>query len=130
MKKKIKNYKYICHIHTKKSLHKLLLGPNWREYIYDNLIGSREIISEILNDFEKNEKLGFIFPEAYYDIIKGIFDFDNSNFALHIYNAGLDQGRICSIRHIARGISGSGTSDPLPLPAAASSRLCGPLSGR
>ena len=86
MKKRIKDYKYICHIHTKKSNHKLLLGTNWREYIYNNLIGSREIISEILYDFEKNEKLGFVFPEAYYDIIKFIYDFDNSNLALHIFH--------------------------------------------
>ena len=86
MKKKYKNYKYICHIHTKKSVHKLFLGNNWREYIYENLIGSKEIISNILSDFEKNEKLGFIFPEAYYDLIKGIKDFDNSNLALNIHN--------------------------------------------
>ena len=62
------------------------MGSNWREYIYDNLIGSKETISEILNDFEKNEKLGFIFPEAYYDLIKGIKDFENTNLALHVSN--------------------------------------------
>ena len=86
MKRKFKNYKYICHIHTKKSIHKLFLGANWREYIYENLIGSKEVISEILYDFETNEKLGFIFPEAYYDIIKKIKDFDNTNLALNLHN--------------------------------------------
>ena len=86
MKRKFKKYKYICHIHTKKSVHKLFLGSYWREYIYENLIGNKEIISEILYDFEKNEKLGFIFPEAYYDLIKGIKDFENTNLALHFQN--------------------------------------------
>jgi len=86
MKNKFKKYKYICHIHTKKSVHKVSLGKNWREYIYHNLIGNKMIISEILCDFEKNEKLGFIFPEVYYDIIKGIYDFENTNFGLHIIN--------------------------------------------
>ena len=86
MKGKIKGYKYICHIHTKKSVHKKGLGTNWREYIYENLIGNKEIISEILYDFETYEKLGFIFPEAYYDIIKGLKDFENINLALHIHN--------------------------------------------
>ena len=86
MKRKFKKYKYICHIHTKKSVHKLFLGTYWREYIYENLIGNKEIISEILYDFEKNEKLGFIFPEAYYDLIKGIKDFENTNLALHFQN--------------------------------------------
>jgi len=81
-----KYYKYICHLHTKKSLHKKLLGLNWSEYIYQNLIGSRKIISNIICDFEENDKLGFIFPENYYEIIKGIKDFDNSNLALHAIN--------------------------------------------
>ena len=45
-----------------------------------------KIINEILYDFEQNEKLGFIFPEAYYYIFKKIKDFDNSNFAFHLVN--------------------------------------------
>ena len=83
MKIQYKNYKYICHIHTKKSNHKSLLGANWRNYIYSNLIGSKTIISEILYDFENNEKLGFLFPEIYYDLKKDIFGFDYVNFALN-----------------------------------------------
>ena len=83
MKKKYKQYKYICHIHTKKSYHKSLLGANWRHYLYKNLIGSEKIVSEVLFDFEKNEKLGFIFPEIYYDLNKEVNDFDNINFFLN-----------------------------------------------
>ena len=83
MKKKFKNYKYICHIHTKKSNHKSLLGANWRNYIYSNLFGSEKLISDILFDFENNKKLGFIFPEVYYDLIKDIHGFDYKNFFLN-----------------------------------------------
>ena len=83
MKKKYKYYKYLCHIHTKKSNHKSLLGANWRNYIYSNLIGNKEIVSNILFDFETNKKLGFIFPETYYDIIKDIYGFDNTKFSLN-----------------------------------------------
>ena len=83
MKSKYKNYKYICHIHTKKSNHKSLLGKNWRKYIYSNLLGSGELISEILFDFENNKKLGFIFPEVYYDLIKDIHGFDYKKFFLN-----------------------------------------------
>ena len=86
MKTKYKKYKYICHVHTKKSSHKSLLGFNWRNYIFSNLIGSEKIISEILYDFETNQKLGFIFPEIYYEIIKDVFGFDNVNFALNLPN--------------------------------------------
>ena len=61
--------KYICHIHTKKSNHKSLLGENWRNYIYSNLFGSEEIVSNILFDFQTKEKLGFLFPEIYINSI-------------------------------------------------------------
>ena len=67
-KKVVKNYKYLCHIHTKKSRHtKIYL--TWRQYLYNNLLGSEETVSEILTDFENNEKLGFILPESYHNII-------------------------------------------------------------
>lgn len=69
MKTVIKNYKYICHIHTKVSKHRPKLGYNWRNYLYDNLLGNREIILDILSKFENYEKLGFIFPENYYRIV-------------------------------------------------------------
>ena len=83
LKKKIKNYKYICHIHTKKSAHDINLGYNWRNYLYNNLLGSKEIILEFLNDFESFKNLGFIFPEPYYDIIKKRDNYENSQFFLH-----------------------------------------------
>ena len=65
MKNKIKKYKYICHIHTKKSLF-IDIGENWRNYLYNNLLGTKNIVLEILSDFENNDKLGFTFPENYY----------------------------------------------------------------
>lgn len=73
MKNKYKYYKYICHIHTKKSLTAPEIGANWRNYLFDNLLGNINIVSEILNDFEKNKKLGFIFPETFYGIIKHFY---------------------------------------------------------
>ena len=68
LKNIIKNYKYICHIHSKKTKIQNL-GRAWRRYLYENLLGNKEIISEILSDFENNNKLGFIFPETFYKII-------------------------------------------------------------
>ena len=69
IKTKFKYYKYLCHIHTKKSLTAPVLGNLWRNYLYNNLLGNTSIVSEILYDFENNEKLGFIFPETFYGII-------------------------------------------------------------
>ena len=77
LKKNIKKYKYFCHIHTKKSHHDILLGKNWRNYLYRNLLGNKEIISEIISDFERFDKLGFIFPEVYFEIIKKIENYEN-----------------------------------------------------
>ena len=62
-----KKYKYICHIHTKKSLFNSLsnFGKLWRNYLFNNLLGNQNIILEILSDFENYNNLGFIFPETY-----------------------------------------------------------------
>jgi len=64
-----RKYKYICHIHSKKSKTSPKLGFHWRNYLFNNLLGNNNIVSGILNDFEKNKKLGFIFPETFYGII-------------------------------------------------------------
>ena len=68
MKNKVKKYKYICHIHTKKSMY-INIGEYWRNYLFNNLLGNQKIILEIFNEFENNVKLGFIFPENYYQAI-------------------------------------------------------------
>lgn len=70
MKSKFKLYKYLCHIHTKKSKTAPEIGYQWRNYLYKNLLGNKRIVSEILYDFEKNKRLGFIFPETFYGIIQ------------------------------------------------------------
>ena len=73
MKNKLSQYKYICHLHTKKTMKNPEIGFHWRNYLFNNLLGDANIISEILNDFESNEKLGFIFPETFYSLVKYIY---------------------------------------------------------
>jgi len=70
MKEVFYKYKYLCHLHSKKSMHHPILGKKWRIYLFNNLLGTTQIISEILSDFENNNKLGFIFPQNYYKILK------------------------------------------------------------
>ena len=60
-------YKYLCHFHTKKSVHDPEYGLKWRHYLFKNIIGSNEVISNILTDFENHQRLGFIFPETFYE---------------------------------------------------------------
>lgn len=69
LRNNIKKYKYICHIHSKKSKTSPEIGFAWRNYLYENLLGNEKIVSGILSDFENNYKLGFIFPDTFYDII-------------------------------------------------------------
>ena len=56
-----KEYKYICHLHIKRSAYKLYLGSNWSDYLYKNLIGNKRKFNYIFYNFEQNEKLGFKF---------------------------------------------------------------------
>lgn len=62
MKNHIRKYEYICHIHTKKSLHNDI-GDVWRKYLYDNLLGSKEVVRQIFYLFESQQDIGVIFPE-------------------------------------------------------------------
>ena len=78
MKKRFKKYKYICHIHSKKSTTVPEIGFVWRNYLFNNLLGNIHVVSEIINDFEQNRKLGFIFPETFYSILKQSFIISNA----------------------------------------------------
>ena len=70
IRKRFTHYKYLCHIHSKKSQNAPEIGFLWRNYLFNNLLGNTAIISEILNDFENNKKLGFIFPETFYGVLQ------------------------------------------------------------
>ena len=80
MKEIFKNYKYICHIHTKKSIHNPFVGEIWRNYLFENLLGNKEIVCEILTEFENYEKLGLVFPEPHYNIVPNIDYFYTSKY--------------------------------------------------
>ena len=67
MRKVFNKYKYFCHIHSKKTLQNPNYGHKWRLYLYKNLLGSQETVSEILSELEEDDKLGFIFPETFYE---------------------------------------------------------------
>ena len=76
----IMKYKYLCHIHTKKHENDEILGNYWRIYLYENLLGSENIIKQIISDFENNNRLGFIFPEHFYALNKFIYEYKYRNW--------------------------------------------------
>ena len=64
MKKRINDYEYLLHVHTKKSLTNEF-GNDWREYLWYNLLGSTENINNIFNEFSENHHIGVIYPIVY-----------------------------------------------------------------
>ncbi len=71
MSKYVTKYKFICHMHTKKS--KIdIFGDNWREYRFGSLFGSKENIENILKNLEMNKGLGIVFPKPFQNLENAI----------------------------------------------------------
>ena len=58
------DYKYICKIHSKKSIHRVD-GAVWRNDIYAKLLGSKEIVCKIKKALASNENVGIIAPASH-----------------------------------------------------------------
>ncbi len=54
----------VLHLHTKKSLHSSKLAQ-WRHFMLDSLLGSREICDSILGLFAENPTLGIVAPRLF-----------------------------------------------------------------
>ena len=65
-KEEQKEYDFICHVHTKKSPHDILL-KRWCDYLLINLI-SESAIKNIITNFMQNESIGIVFPPIFYEI--------------------------------------------------------------
>ncbi|QXO93524.1 hypothetical protein KSK55_09015 [Methanospirillum purgamenti] len=61
----IREYDYICHIHTKKSLYSGKEQKNWRKHLFEGVLGSEQLIRAIFTAFLKDPKLGIIYPEIF-----------------------------------------------------------------
>jgi lipopolysaccharide biosynthesis protein len=87
MKNKIWNYKYFCHIHSKKS-NSTEFGNAWRDYLFQNLLGNEDIIKDNLDTLINKEDIGFIYPEVVYKLTKMPFTLakDNNNYLNYIIN--------------------------------------------
>lgn len=68
MKSVIKNYDYVCHIHTKKSVTGTY-GDNWRKYLYYNLFGTTQNLNSIFDIFNNRPDVGVVYPIYYTEIV-------------------------------------------------------------
>lgn len=74
------NYDYICYFHDKKSpySHFAIQGQQFAERLYENLVGSRALIQNILMTFEQNPRMGIAgVPMVYHSdyfmvVLKGL----------------------------------------------------------
>lgn len=65
---RLKNYKYLLHVHSKKSKHIETGGTEWRQYSLNSLVGSSELVRTIFNIFDSESDVGLIYPECHPDI--------------------------------------------------------------
>ncbi|CAM3416276.1 rhamnan synthesis F family protein [Bordetella flabilis] len=72
------SYDYILSLHTKKSPHGGHELARWRNYLYENLLGSPEIVASIFSIMHK-QNVGMVFPQHFYflqDILEWGESFD------------------------------------------------------
>ncbi len=62
---KLKSYDLCCKIHGKKSLYAGSEQTDWRNHLYHNLLGNKEIVDDILSAFARDEKLGLLFSDNF-----------------------------------------------------------------
>lgn len=62
--KEIQHYDLVCHIHSIKTLPSNNVKI-WKKYLFDNLMGDKKTVENILHAFSTNEELGILFPPMY-----------------------------------------------------------------
>jgi lipopolysaccharide biosynthesis protein len=58
------HYDYVLHLHTKKSSHEDQLR-DWRQFLWQHLLGSPEIVMSVLDIFERCPDVGMIAPQHF-----------------------------------------------------------------
>lgn len=71
MHDRIHQYKYFLHLHTKKSLHSGW-GDEWRKYLFNGLLGSKEKVKKIIDAFENDYRIGIIYPKNHKNLLASI----------------------------------------------------------
>jgi len=64
LERRYNNYKYICHVHSKKSLFTGYTQDEWRTYLFDSLFKSPELILTIFGLFDE-DKIGLVYPTTF-----------------------------------------------------------------
>ncbi|MFA5924755.1 MAG: rhamnan synthesis F family protein [Methylococcaceae bacterium] len=62
---RLKDYDYVAHLHSKKSLFNKGATEGWRQYLCDNLLGSEERIRRIFGLMQGDAPRGIVYPQNY-----------------------------------------------------------------
>lgn len=65
------SYDACVHFHSKKSPHDADKLAGWRDYLYHNILGSKEIVSDILHILATTD-VGLVFPQHFYPLRESI----------------------------------------------------------
>lgn len=76
-------YDLVLKVHTKKSTHASAYAL-WRKHLLENLVGSEEIVLDIMNRFKNDSSLGLVFPE-HYPLIEPYLGFEKNYFYIKTY---------------------------------------------
>lgn len=60
--RELRDYEYIGHLHTKKSLYTGSEQVGWRHHIYDHLLGSPALVRQLFWQLAHDERLGMVYP--------------------------------------------------------------------
>ena len=60
-------YDVVLHVHTKSSPH-LIWGAEWRRYLFDQTLGSAELVRAALDQFARDTSLGCLYPRNFHKI--------------------------------------------------------------
>lgn len=89
-------YDLLLQLHIKKSPHGGAPLARWRDYLFDNLMGSPEIVKSILTLFD-DPKLGVVFPQHLFEI-RGIlnwgYDYDMARALMRRVGVNIDKNLI------------------------------------
>lgn len=80
MQNRVLKYKYLCHIHTKKTK-SACYGDDWRKFLFDNLLGDERHIENIFKIFDSNKEIGIIYSEPFESIRSQLIWYKEKNTA-------------------------------------------------
>ncbi|HEV7436179.1 MAG TPA: rhamnan synthesis F family protein [Pseudorhizobium sp.] len=85
-------HEFMLHLHTKKSLHEADLLAQWREHIFQHLVGSPAVVESIVALFEADPALGMVSPQHFEPVRPWLMWAGNREIALGL----LDRLRMAS----------------------------------